>query len=164
MWKDEKVFDSFDGDARVWIYQSSRQINSREIERIESEVNKFCKQWKAHGSKLAAAGAVLYDRFIVLVVDEKAEAASGCSIDTSVHMIQDLGKLLQIDFFDRLQVIYVNDKKQLADFHSSDATGLIGKGKINNETLVFNNMVLNIQELRTNWKKPLKETWLRRYI
>lgn len=162
--KDENTFNHFDPDARVWIYQSGRAITEAEVSVIEAELQNFCRQWQAHGAKLAAAGSVLYNRFIVLVVDEKAEAASGCSIDTSVHLVKKLGERLGIDFFDRLQVIYVNDNNQLAGFHSSDTMELLAEGRIHEGTPVFNNMVQTLGELRDHWHQPMKDTWLTRYL
>lgn len=163
-WNDETVFEGFNGNSRVWIYQSDRELTPAEVNRIQSDLDRFCSQWKAHGSQLAARGSVLFDRFAVLVVDEAAEPASGCSIDTSVHMIQQLGELFKIDFFDRLRVIYVDEDKKLSDFHSSETSKLIEGGQLTKDSIVFNNMILRLSELREDWRKPLQESWLSRYL
>jgi hypothetical protein len=48
----------------------------------------FCIQWTAHGANLKAYGEVRHHRFIVMIVDETAAGASGCSIDKSIHFIR----------------------------------------------------------------------------
>ena len=74
--------------ARVWIYQSNREFTDSESQEIREAASQFVQSWKAHEVQLLAAAEVLYNRFIVLSVDENIAGASGCSIDKSVKFIR----------------------------------------------------------------------------
>jgi hypothetical protein len=37
---------------------------------------------------------------------------------------------------------------------------LIRKGKLSNDTIIFNNLVSTIEELEKNWKIPASSSWL----
>ena len=52
-------------------------------------------------SILADNTTLINNSILILAVDEARKAASGCSIDSSVHMIKHLEKELKIDFFNR---------------------------------------------------------------
>jgi len=41
---------------------------------------------------------------------------------------------------------------------------LIKMGKVNAETLVYNNLVTVKKELDTHWEIPLKNSWQKRYL
>jgi hypothetical protein len=36
---------------------------------------------------------------------------------------------------------------------------LLKQGKINTETIVFNNLAQNVTELQTKWEVPFKDSW-----
>ena len=80
-------------NPRIWIYQSNQKFFAR---RIRSDTSRsrigFIEEWTAHGSDLKAGYEIRYKRFIVLALDQTQTSASGCSIDASVHFIQQIGK------------------------------------------------------------------------
>ena len=61
--------------------------------------------WSAHNKKLQCDGVVLFAQYVVLVVNEGFEKASGCSIDSSTHFMKKAGAALNIDFFNRFYVL-----------------------------------------------------------
>jgi len=46
---------------------------------------------------------------LVLIADERAVKASGCSIDKINHWVRSLGESMGIDFFDRFNVLVENE-------------------------------------------------------
>src|SRR5665811_853372 len=85
-------FNTLPETSRIWIYQADRSFTSDELEEIQSEMDAFLKDWTAHGSNLKAGYEIRYKRFIVIALDQSQAAASGCSIDASVHFIKNLEK------------------------------------------------------------------------
>ena len=82
-------------DARLWIFQSERQLSPQEESAIEEHLGKFLSQWTSHNRALLARGAVAYGHFVIVALDEsKSSAASGCSIDAMTHQIQGMSKAL----------------------------------------------------------------------
>src|SRR5437868_414127 len=96
-------------DARVWVYQSNRELTGTETKTIAEKTAAFADKWTAHNQALRAAFEIRYNRFLILMIDEKEAMASGCSIDSSVHFIQSLEKEFHINFFDRMLFSFINN-------------------------------------------------------
>lgn len=156
-------FDEMPSTARVWIYQADRLLSAEEQSHIVDAAKQFLGDWAAHGSPLKSSFQLIHDKFLVISVDEGFNKASGCSIDASVGLIRDLESKLGINFFDRTKVAFLLNGEV---FQSSmaDIKKLISDGKINSETITFNNLVANIDEFHNSWKVPAGESWLKRYF
>ncbi len=143
---------------RVWIYQSNRRLTSTEEVRILEILDTFTGQWKAHGKQLAAWAEVRYSYFVIITVDETVAPPTGCSIDKSVHLLKNLEKELQITLFDRMQIAY-KEGEDVIVVPRAIFEQRLAEGAITDETIVFNNLVQNQEELASNWEIPLKESW-----
>lgn len=150
-------------ESRVWLYQSSRALTNVEVTEIRQKIDQFTKNWVSHNLSLSANGNVLYNRFILLAVDETQAGASGCSIDSSVRFLQDLGMLYATDFFDRLNFAYLQDG-EVKTAHKDDFAVLYAQGEINDNTIVFNNLVKNTREMERKWQLPLKDSWHKNFV
>ncbi|HEX8515652.1 MAG TPA: ABC transporter ATPase [Bacteroidia bacterium] len=150
-------------DARVWVYQSNKALSADEVMAIREAGEKFISGWSAHGAALRASFDILYDRFVVIGVDEKQALASGCSIDKSVHFIKDLEQKLKLDFFDRMQVAY-KDANDILACSLNEFEKLAKDNKVNEETIVFNNMVSSKTAFDKEWEVPLKQSWQSRVL
>ena len=148
--------------SKVWVYQANRVLNDEETSNIQSEIYDFTMKWKSHGTDVDSYGHIFHKLFLVFVADE-TNHVSGCSIDSSVHFIQALESKYNVDFFDRLNYVFFENDKINRIFHTDMKTGL-SEGKINNETLFFNNLVNNKEAFINEWVTPLNESWLNRYI
>ena len=157
-------FSSMPQNARVWVYQCNRDFTNDEVSILNDKVKIFCANWKAHGHPLETSFNIIFNRFIVLAVNENIEAASGCSIDSSVRFIKDLEKEFKIDFFDRMNVCFFNKENQLKSFNFHQLFTLLNSEEINLNTPVFNNMVSTKGEFISNWLTPLKESWIAPFI
>jgi hypothetical protein len=131
---------SFPSNSRVWVYQSNRVLTLDEQTQIQVELNTFIAQWAAHGSALKAGAQIQYDSLIILAVDESLEAASGCSIDSSVHFVKSLGQKYNFDAFNRNTVAYLKDT-------SVGFTTLQDLSKVK-DAKVFNLSVSNVEQLK----------------
>jgi len=153
------AFDTFPLHARTWVYQSSRTLTEDEISLVGTLANAFVKDWKAHGQPLMAAAAVLYNRFLVIMVDEDAAHASGCSIDSSVAFIRSLQNRLSVDFMERIQLAYISSSNAVMQVHVNQLETAFAQGELNANTTVFNNMVVSHAELQSKWRIPLAQSW-----
>jgi hypothetical protein len=153
----------FSDESRVWIYQSNRALTVEEAKNLDMELNLFANQWTAHDQLLRATGQVLLNRFIVLIVDESKTGASGCSIDKSVHFMQVLEKAYNLDLFDRMTFAYKQDG-EVKTAKSNEFADLYKAGKINDQTPVFDNLVISLKDLKEKWIKPLSESWHKKFV
>lgn len=157
------AFEELPKTARVWVYQANKKLTPEEQVLIDAQASQFLNQWAAHGAPLKSSFQILHDQFLVISVDEQFNAASGCSIDASIGLVKGLEGKLSIDFFDRTLVCFIKGD-EVFDTPMTGIKGLIADGKINENTLTFNNLVQNLQEFENNWMIPAKESWIKRYF
>jgi hypothetical protein len=152
------IQNNLPSSSRVWIYQSNRMLSSEEAAKAQDIINNFLPNWKSHGKELEAAVELYHNLFIVVFANESAEAPSGCSIDSSVGMIKQIQTALNIDLFDRLTISYVKEG-QIALCKLFQFEDKLKSGEINQDTLVFNNLVDTKEKLISSWLVPVKESW-----
>ncbi len=155
--------DQLPESSRVWIYQSDRKFKDEEVESIEAALGRFIEAWTAHGKDLKAGYEIRYHRFIIIALDQAHTAASGCSIDASVHFIQSLEQKFDLDLLDKMNVTFKQGDyiayKSLADFKK-----MAKEKAISAKTVVFNNLVTDIREYRDHWEVPAQESWHKRFV
>jgi len=156
-------FETLPETSRIWIYQCSRSFSQEELEEVQESLNTFIEQWTAHGSDLKAGYEIRYKRFIILALDQSKTLASGCSIDASVHFIQQLEKKYEVELLDKMNVSYKQGDfiayKPLADFKKMAKQKAVSKN-----TIVFNNLVTNKGEYIEHWEVPASESWHNRFM
>lgn len=156
-------FDSLGSSARVWIYQAGRKFSETEKNTISQTLSSFTDQWAAHGSPLKTSFKVFHDQFIVLTADESFNEASGCSIDSSVHVIKKIDDQFSLDLFDRTKVAFLK-KNNVMVLCLNDLSKGLSENMWQQDTLTFNNTVSTKGELDERWVVPANETWLKRYL
>lgn len=156
-------FDKLPDSSRVWIYQANRSFTEEELSEIRSKLDLFIEQWTAHGSDLYSGYTIEYKRFIVIGLNQDFNIATGCSIDASVHFIQQLEREYNVDLMDKMNVSYKQGEfvayKQLADFKKMAKDRAISKN-----TIVFNNLVATKGEFTEHWEVPAKDSWHARFL
>lgn len=156
-------FENIPDDARIWIYQSNRKFSDEEILSIEKKCLDFVENWSAHGTPLESSFITKYNRFIVFVVNQEVQAATGCSIDSSVRFIQDLEKEYSVELLDKMNVTFkVGDHiahKPLIDFKK-----MAKEKAVTDKTIVFNNLVTSKGEFIEFWEVPASESWHNRFF
>lgn len=143
---------------RIWIYQANRILNTKEAKILLEKMDKFTEQWTAHGKQLAAQALLKYNQFLIIRVNEAIVKATGCSIDKSTDTLKQVQQELGLDFFDRMQIAY-RDGDGIITVSRPEFEKLLKTGRVDENTIVFNNMVGNSQELEKNWEVPLKDSW-----
>jgi hypothetical protein len=154
-----ETFQDFPTNSRTWVYQSSRTLTDEEAKELTHLARGFTDNWMSHGVKLPAAADVLYNRFLIMMVDERAETAGGCSIDSSVIQIRSIQQKLNINLLDRMDLAFLNAEGALETVHANKISDAFEHGALTEETTVFNNIITSKAELETNWRIPLVKSW-----
>lgn len=156
-------FENLPEDSKIWIYQSSRKFSDDEITEIEKNLTEFLTNWSAHGASLEASFQIKYNRFIIIAVNQEVQAATGCSIDSSVVFIQNLEQKYEVDLLDKMNVSFKQGEfvtyKTLLDFKK-----LAKEKSVSANTIVFNNLVNTIEEFNESWEIPASESWHSRFF
>ena len=159
----EHIPQDFDDSSKVWIYQSSRLFLISEALEMEDMLHDFAANWKSHGAAVKGFANLFFGQFIVLMADETATGISGCSTDSSVHLIKSIEEKFKVQLFDRQTLAFVlKDKIQLLPL--SQLEYAVENNFIDGDTLYFNNTVLSKKELLQKWIIPVKESWLAKRV
>lgn len=156
-------FENIAPEASIWIYQANRPLSDDEQRVIARETSGFLEKWAAHGAQLKTAFDIRFNQFLILAVDEQFNHSSGCSIDGSVHFVQHLGQLLNVDFFNRTLVAFYNqDSVKIESL--SEVKLKLENGELNEGSLTFNHLITKVKDMDDKWMVPVTETWLKKYM
>ena len=106
---------------------------------------------------------VLHDRFVVVGVDEVQAEASGCSVDKSVGFVKQLEHDLNLMLTDRMVVVYERDG-EIASCRLQELPDLLKDAVITPDTIVFDDLVGTVADLRARFRVPLKSSWMQRFL
>lgn len=151
-------------ESRIWIYGAERALTDTETTVIRNRLQAFVASWVSHRRELRAAADVMHNRFIIICVDESQAEASGCSIDGSVHFLQDLSAELGIDFFNRMRFSYRDTEGAIHTVSREEFKDLYKQGTLENDTVVFDPLVKELGELRQIFERPLEDSWHSRMV
>ncbi len=150
--------------ARVWVYASNKPIAPLVCEQIKAEAKHFATEWISHNNPVKADADVLYNSFVVFMVDESYNEVGGCSIDKSTQFIKAIEQKFDLNFFDRLKVQVLFENDSVASYNKLELQNLINEGKINEEIKVFNNVVTSKEDFDNQWIIPLKNLWINKSL
>jgi len=153
-----KTIESMSADSRVWIYQADRKLSDAEVDYIELNGFQFIEEWSSHGANMDASIGVYYNRILVIAADESQAQASGCGIDKSVRFVKELGESLNMDFFQRTQVLY-KDSNEILEKPIHEFWAMRKAGIIQDNTIVLDNTVKTVGDLLSSWEVPFKKSW-----
>ena len=151
-------YTTLEKSAKIWIYQSDREILDTELNTIKKELHFFCDHvWTSHGQTVKCSFK-LFNWFLCLFVDESGHKTSGCSIDSSVKYIKNLQNKYDVDFFNRTNIAFLDNQNTkilpLEEF----------KLIIKPDMMIYNNLVKTKEEFETEWIIPLYKSWLNKYL
>ena len=149
--------------ARVWIYQSNRKFSEKEKEKVSKMTVDFVEQWTRHGENVRGSFTILYDQFLIIAVDQNFVEVSGCSIDASVKLVQQIQAQFKVDMLNKLSIAYI-EENQIKIIPMSDFAHMAKSEILNKETIVFNNMVNSKKGVTNLWEVPAKDSWHARFF
>jgi hypothetical protein len=155
----EHLPEDFAPTSRVWIYQCNRIFFMQEALDMEPMLQEFVQNWKSHGTPVKGYANLFFGRFIIIMADENATGVSGCSTDSSVHLIKAIEKKFAVNMFDRTMLTFYI-KEKVEQIPLTQLNYAITNGFIKPDTLYFDNTVLTKITLENNWINAAKNTWL----
>jgi hypothetical protein len=155
-------FDSLPDQSRIWIFSSTRVMDSAVQEQLLQSTLNFLTEWTAHNRALTASAQVVDGVFLVVSVDESTTGASGCSIDKLYRFVKEAESRLSVQLMDRLHVLFPGNPVSIA--HSSKIQSMINAGELTGDSLVYNTSLTDLGQFRSNFRTPLQKTWLSRYL
>jgi len=157
-------FSELPDSSRIWIYQANRDLNDTELKKIEDILVNFVSRWQSHGAELTASFKIMYQRFIILAVDTTTNLPSGCSIDSSVAVLREIQEVFKVDLFDRMQIPFLEEGNQIFTVPFKEIPSAIASGKIQPQTITFNNTIDTKEKLNSDWLVTAEGSWLKRHF
>ena len=150
-------FNTTDEQSRIWIYAAEQKLTNKQENYILESISDHLNNWEAHKMPLTAGVTILESHFIVVVLDDSKNGASGCSIDTLQNRIQEIEKELSVSLLNRLNIFCKIDDT----IKCIPTTKLAGNA--NQETLFYDLTIQKKSEL-ANWLKSIKEGWCSSFL
>jgi hypothetical protein len=156
-------FDQLPTTSRTWVYTTARLLSKNEVERVLEKIKSFLETWQSHQMDMKASFLVVENRFIVVAADESYNDVSGCGIDKSTHVLQELEKELGTSLTDKSLVIFEKHGEQIA-LPFQKIREEVAKGTIDSETIFFNVLAENVGQFQTQFKLKSTEGWVKKYF
>jgi hypothetical protein len=151
-------FSQMPPNAKVWIYASNKIINASQLETIRQMAVPFIQNWTAHQNQLKAEFAVLYNCFLVFMVDEGFNEISGCGIDKSVKLVKEIEQATGLNLFDRLK-IQLLENQNIHIYSKAEAVKKIENNELSAGAQTFNNQVNVKSQFEAEWIIDLEKAW-----
>lgn len=156
--------NNYDPSSKIWIYTISPKLSEIQEIEISKELEHFCKHWTAHNKELKAFYKIISNSILILGVDEHLNQASGCSIDKSVHFLEELENKHQLSFFDRLLFNVVNEQNIIETYNKKEFEKLIENNVIHSDSLVINTLSTNLAEWNENGVQAFSKSWMNTFF
>lgn len=148
--------------SRMWFYGLTQPLSEAQSEELVQLMDEFVSQWKAHGAQLAAAYQWINHQFLFIAVDEGQQQATGCSIDKSVHLLQEFGAKHSVDFFNRM-LVHAQTGEGFISYSTATLKAAIAEGLVDENTPVMHTTAATLGEIGSGLI-PLKESWAARFL
>ena len=156
-------FNLLPPNAKVWIYQSDRNLSNIDIELIEREVKLFLNNWSSHNKEIESSFEIRYNRFLIIGLNENINSASGCSIDKSVNFIKNLQSILKVNFLNRLDVA-CKIGNEINSISLLEFQNMIRENKLSKDSIVYNNMIDTKKLYLNSWETTIENSWHKKFL
>lgn len=157
-------FDSLPDDSRCWVFAARAPIDEVDEPRLMTAVDRYLKQWKAHGAPLVCGRIFRDEHFLVVAVDERASDASGCSIDGLFRTLQGIEEGIGTSMVGGGNV-YFRDAGGLVHCLPLPEFELMARaGDVDGETMVFDTTVTTLEAYRARFEVPARDSWHRQLL
>lgn len=151
------AFDDLPRHGRLWVFPATETLTDSQTDGFLEAVDAFLDGWAAHGVPLRSGRKLIERRFLLVGVDEDAEAPSGCSIDALVNQLRGLGSQLGVSIIDHAPVWY-RDGEEIRCVSRAHFRALAEKGGVDSSTPVFDTTLTRVEEADA-LERSAAESW-----
>jgi hypothetical protein len=130
-----------------------------------SRLEAFVAGWAAHGMPLSAGYEWREGRFILVAVDDRQTAPSGCSIDSLVRTLGRVEEEMQVEIIGNAPVWYRDGDGVPTRVSRPVFRALAREGRVGLDTVVFDLSLTRLEDLRAGRFEGLaREHWHARLV
>lgn len=153
--------EGFPPETRIWVYQSMRPFSGQERTEIVEQLYQFYAQWMSHNRPVNGWAGILFDQVIVVMANDTADRLCGSAVDHSLRVMKSLERQYGVSLLDRMMLGFLRNGK-IEMLPMVQVGPALAAGKLDGDTLFFNNAVSTLEQLETGWLIPVKDSWLAR--
>ncbi len=154
------TFDSLPDEARLWIYGADRRLSPDEQSELLDTLDEFFADWMSHGRPVQGRAVILEDRFLLVAAAVQDGDISGCGIDSSTRVIDDLADTIEIDWLPSLTIFYRHASGEIRGVSRPEFRKRVQQGAISRETGVIDLSIEHLGDLREQgFERPAGESW-----
>jgi len=154
------LFPALPDEARLWIYLSDRPLQPEEEAALHAAFIPFLANWQSHGRKIMGALSILDHRFLFLAGLIPNAEISGCGIDKSVHIIEEMSDTLGFHWLNSLRIAYRDQHGSIRSASRSQFREQIQEGLVGPDTSVFDLTTETLGAFRRGaFEKPARSSW-----
>ncbi len=145
----------------MWIFGSAEELSSTDASTLLKSVDEYLEDWRAHGSPLTVAREWRDGRFLAIAVDQRAENASGCSLDALFRVLQGLETRLGTALLGNSRVYFRGVDGSVRATDRAGFSELARDGTIEAGSRVFDLSVQTVGDWRAHFETSAASAWHR---
>jgi hypothetical protein len=146
-------------DARIWLYATSRQLTEDECERVELRLSQFVDGWSSHGRSVLGTSEIAEGRILAIGALVEEGDISGCGIDKSAHLLDEIGREMGVEWMAGLSIAYRDQSGAIQVADRPTFRRLVKAHQVGEDTTVIDLSLARIAEMESGLEKRLSDSW-----
>ncbi len=160
-----QLFPNMPDNARLWIYAAEAPVSDDESTRLLRTLKPFFADWTSHGRGVTGEASIIEDRFVLVAAYVPGHDVSGCGIDKSVGVLDEVAGDLDIAWASPLKVAYRGADGAVVAASRAEFRRLAEAGELSEETPIFDLSIATVGDLRRQtFEMPARKSWHRRWF
>jgi len=152
-------FDTLPPESRLYAFNAERALADVDMELLRENLERFLQDWTAHRKELTVGYDLRLHQFILIAIDESKLPPSGCSIDTLMRFLRDLGAHMRVELLDSPDICFL-DSDIVRCVNRAQFAALAEHGDVGPDTIVFDNTISRLRDLNEGrWQIPAARSW-----
>lgn len=154
------LFPSLPSEADCWIYAADRELSADDEAMLRQLLDQFLNDWSSHGRVVHGAFSIEERRIIMLAAWIEGGDISGCGIDKSLHLIEEVARTRSFAWTSALNILFRDAEGQIALENRGGFKRLAEENAVSELTPVFDTSIRNLGELRSKGVERLaRDSW-----
>ena len=142
----KQIFNSID-QGPLWVFTADHRMSDVEVSTLSSNLDHFISLWDAHGRPVHATFEIIDNTVVIIAADGQKSDVTGCSKDKLTHFFRDLGKVISVDFFNRM-LVPVIDGDSIKLVHWNEVEDVVKQGSISEIQQYIDATVASVEEFK----------------
>jgi hypothetical protein len=146
--------------AKLWLYAASRTLTDAEAGQVQNQLDRFFRDWSSHGRAVVGTADISERRIVAIAAHVPDGDLSGCGIDKSVHVLEQLETRLGISWTSGLSIAYRDADGAIQLVSRPTFRAAVRSGVIQGDTPVIDLSLTDVNQLEhPGIERRAAESW-----